>query len=71
MNTIPGKLAKVAAERGQTVEQVVGEALVEGGSVQQAAGALGVAPNALHVWIKANGYQVKRVVRAELVKVVQ
>ena len=68
MSDVRGKLTRIAAERGQSVGEIIARALAENGSVQQAAGALGVAPNALHCWIKANGYQVKRVVRAELVK---
>jgi ABC-type phosphate/phosphonate transport system permease subunit len=71
MSEVRGKLAKVARERGQTVEQTIGEAVRETGSVLGAATALGVAPNAVLQWVKVNGYQVKRVVRAELVKVVR
>ena len=61
----------MAQERGQTVEETVRAAVVEAGTVSGAAAALGVAPNAVTVWMKSNGYQVKRVVRSELVKVVQ
>lgn len=71
MSKIRGKLAKVAQERGQTVEETVRAAVVEAGTLAGAAAALGVAPNAVSLWMRSNGYKVNRVVRAELVKVVQ
>lgn len=69
MSDVRGKLARVAAERKLSIVQLIRQAVEASGSVSGAAGLLGVAPNALHCWIKANGYRVKRVVRAELVEV--
>lgn len=68
---VRGKLERVAKERGADVETVIRSEVERTGSVLGAAGALGVAPNAVVNWLRGNDFQVVKVVRAELVKVVR
>jgi len=68
---VRGKLEKVAKERGASVETVIRQEVERTGSVLGAAGALGVAPNAVVNWVRTNGFSVHKVVVATLVKVVR
>jgi hypothetical protein len=70
MSNIRGKLEKVARERGADVETVIREEIERTGSVNGAAGALGVAPNAISVWLRRNRFEVVKVQRVQMVKVV-
>lgn len=71
MSDVRGKLAKVARERGQTVEDMLDEAVNIHKSVNRVAAALGVAPNAITQWLRRNDYEIRVVRRAEMVKVVR
>lgn len=63
---VRGKLEKVARERGADVETVIRQEIERTGSVAGAAGALGVAPNAVAVWLRSNRFKVVKVVKATI-----
>lgn len=65
---VRGKLEKVAKERGASVETVIRAEVERTGSVLGAAGALGVAPNAVVNWLRSNGFKAIRVVKATIIK---
>lgn len=60
MTTTPGKLAKIAAERGVSVRDLIVAAIELKGSIQAAATHLGVTPNAVYHHIKRNNITINR-----------
>lgn len=64
-----GKLVQEARKRGyEDVTKMVSAALSKSPSVGGAAAEIGVAPNALTVWLNTNGYAVIRETKARLVR---
>jgi hypothetical protein len=55
----PNRLPKLAQERGQTVTEMIADALKSAGSVAGAAHLIGVNPWTLTRWISLNGYEVE------------
>ena len=65
-HTKRGKLARLAAEKGVTVDALVSGAIEESETIGQAAAKLGVTPNSVQWWIVSNRYQLQVLVRREL-----
>lgn len=64
-----GKLAQEARKREyENVAAMVSAALTHSPSIEGAAANIGVAPNAIRVWLGTNGYAVIREVKARLVR---
>lgn len=53
-----GKLKELEVRYGEPLDRLIPRIVAEQGSILQAAHQLGVVPNALHVWLKKNGYEV-------------
>ena len=55
----PNRLREIADGKGVTVEQMIGGAIEETGTIFRAALEIGVTPSAINNWMHANGYGVK------------
>jgi hypothetical protein len=65
----PNSLSRIAKERGMTEEEVLTEALVTGGSIDQAATLLGLYPNSVRSALARHRLRFTREVVARVEKV--
>lgn len=63
----PGRLKDIAAERGQTIPEMLSEIVRAEGNISRAARRIKVTPRTIYRWIDRHDYDVKR--SAEVIQV--